>query len=201
MSLNRFESILLEIDAHWSGGLVPAPIRIIGSTALMFQAEYLRGTKDGDILGLDPVVGPVRDKLLELAGKGSEVHRRHQIYLDIVNPGLLFLPRPAQYHDLERLNGKLRHFRVSVLDVVDVVVSKLIRFNANDLDDIRAMVDLDRVPAKALVARFRSAMDWFLLDARADDLPRYVSNLNRIEREMLLFPPTAIQLPDWLGTD
>jgi hypothetical protein len=46
-----------------------------------------------------------------------------------------------RYRDRE-----LAHFRIEVLDVVDVVVSKLKRFHANDLRDIEAMVDRDLVP-------------------------------------------------------
>jgi hypothetical protein len=201
MSHKNIEQFLMAIDDQWNGGVIETPLRVIGSTALMLQAEYQRGTKDGDVLGVDPVTGPVRERLLALAGKGSRIHNVYQIYIDIVRPGLLFLPRPARYHDLPELNGKLRNFRVSVLDVVDVVVSKLIRFNSNDQDDITAMAELDLLDPVMLVTRFRTALEWFLLDARADDLPRYVKNLHRIERDLLQVAPSCIVLPDWLSSE
>jgi hypothetical protein len=85
-----------------------------------------------------------------------------------------------------------------VLDVVDVVVSKLKRLNDNDLADIAAMIDLDLVPHRLLLERFRSAVDAFSGDARASDLPRYVANLHRVERDMIGAEETEIALPSWI---
>lgn len=50
-----------------------------------------------------------------------------------------------------------------------------------------------------LVERFRLAVDVFSGDARADDLPRYVGNLHRVEREYFGVPESDIELPDWSG--
>jgi hypothetical protein len=100
---------------------------------------------------------------------------------------------------MDRLNQSLSHFEVHVLDVVDVVVSKLKRFNAIDQNDIDAMIELDLVPHDRLVERFESAVDWFSSDARADDLPGYVANLNVVETEYLLVEPTDIELPSWVS--
>jgi hypothetical protein len=57
----------------------------------------------------------------------------------------------------------------------------------------RGLVDHD-----VLIERFREAVDGYLLDARAEDLPRYVANLHRLERDLLGVPETAIELPSWL---
>jgi hypothetical protein len=54
-----------------------------------------------------------------------------------------FLPQVPLWHSMPKLSASLRHFEVEVLDVVDVIVSKLKRFNANDVSDIEAMVDRD----------------------------------------------------------
>jgi hypothetical protein len=85
-----------------------------------------------------------------------------------------------------------------VLDVVDVVVAKLKRFHANDRSDIEAMVERDLVHHEALLARFRSAVDSYAADARADDLPRYVKNLHVVERDFLGVGETEIELPGWI---
>jgi hypothetical protein len=45
------------------------------------------------------------------------------------------------------------------------------------------MADLSLIDHARLVERFRSAVDVFSGDARAEDLPAYVKNLNRIERD------------------
>lgn len=36
------------------------------------------------------------------------------------------------------------------------------------------------------------------MDARADDLDKYISNLNRIERDLLGVPESEIDKPDWM---
>lgn len=77
-------------------------------------------------------------------------------------------------------------------------MSKLKRFNANDRDDIRAMVERGLVPHGALVARFEEAIDANVMDARAEDFPRYVRNLNAVERDDFFLPPTTIELPSWI---
>jgi hypothetical protein len=105
----------------------------------------------------------------------------------------------ALYHPQRELNPRLRNFDLEVLDVVDVVVSKLKRFHADDRADIEAMVDLELVPHARLVARFREAVDIFLGDARAEDLPRYWRNLNTVERDFLRVPETEVDLPEYIN--
>jgi hypothetical protein len=48
-----------------------------------------------------------------------------------------------------------------------------------------------------LVDRFHSAADLFSMDARAQDLTRYATNLNWVEREYLGVPETDYELPPW----
>ncbi|MGA2079014.1 MAG: hypothetical protein ABSH53_00120 [Holophaga sp.] len=48
----------------------------------------------------------------------------------------------------------------------------------------------------AKLAHFRvEALDG---DARAEDLPRYVKNLHRIERDLFFVEESEIELPDWI---
>ena len=96
------------------------------------------------------------------------------------------------------LEDKLASLDIEVLDVVDVVVSKLKRFNGNDRDDIAAMIDLGLVSHAALVGCFEEAVDANSMDARAEDFPRYVENLHAVERDMLAVSETEIELPSWL---
>jgi hypothetical protein len=165
----------------------------------MLQSEYERGTKDGDVLETSHLTEDLKSELLALAGEGSEIHRRWRIHLEFVAPALPFLAVSPLWHDATGLNTRLRYLSISVLDVVDVVVSKLKRFSALDERDIEAMVRLDLVPHERLIDRFRSAVDGYSMDARAEDLPQYVANLHRIERDQLGVPPTEIELPTWVS--
>jgi hypothetical protein len=197
--MTPIEFFLKEIDELWvSSGADKITLRVIGSTALMMQTGYNRGTKDRDVLEADALAGDVGKRLLELAGQGSRLHQKYRVYLDIVPRGLPFLPRRPEFHPAVALNQLLGHFQVEMLGVVDTVVSKLKRFNANDINDIEAMVAMDLVQHADLINRFRSAVDLFAGDARAEDLPKYVRNLHRVERDFLLVPETRIELPSWV---
>jgi hypothetical protein len=140
----------------------------------------------------------VKQALLALAGEGSLLATRHRMYLDIVARAIPFLPLVPIWHPLENLNSKLTHFQIEALDIVDTVASKLKRFNSNDQSDIKAMIERDLVDHERLLERFVSAVDRFSGDARADDLPRYVRNLNRIERDIFFVDESEIDLPGWI---
>lgn len=174
-------------------------LRIIGSAALMIRTGFVRGTKDSDVLEASDLTPERRDHLLALAGEGTALHTKHRLYIDIVSSGTPFLPQMPLYHLPTDLNAALVHLELAVLDVVDVVVTKLKRFHANDRSDIEAMVNLDLVPHERLVARFKDAVDYFLGDARAEDLPQYCRNLNTVERDLLGVPETEVDLPEWIG--
>lgn len=193
------DAFFQELDRDWPyASESRIVLRVLGSTALMLQTGYERGTKDGDVLETAIVTGRTKERLLAMAGKGTPRSERHRMYLDVVANGVPFLPSPPLWHSLAELNASLHTFEIEVLDVVDVVVSKLKRFHANDQGDVSAMIELDLVPHDRLISRFRQAVDVFSGDARAEDLPRYVRNLHRVERDMLGVPETPIELPDWI---
>lgn len=195
------EEFLGEIDRLWTRqGTGKIEFNVIGSGALMLQTDYERRTKDGDVLEIRPIEKNVRQALMALAGRGSDLSARLRIYLDIVPGSLPFLPHPPLFHRVKALE-KLRYFDVKVLDVVDVAVSKLQRFTANDRNDIREMITRDLISHARLVERFRIAMDRFEMDARAEDLPKYVQNLHSIEQTYFNAPTTHIDLPYWFPED
>ncbi len=195
--MQRVKELFEDIDRSWRWpASEPLELPLIGSAALMVLAGYERGTKDTDVLEtLD--VGAAKERLLELAGKGTEIATRRLMYIDIVSNGLPFLPHGPLFHLCDEINAGLQHLRLKALDVVDVVVSKLKRFSANDRNDIRAMVVADRVPHARLVDRFRSAVDEFECAARFEELPKCLASLHQVERDYLGVTPSDIELPEW----
>jgi hypothetical protein len=194
------EDLLLEVDGRW-GDEPPRkiPLRIIGSVALLLGTDYRRGTKDSDVLQTRELSAEVSQRLVTLAGEGTALHVRHGLYVDVVNNGVPFLPHVPAFTPHEALNARLQRFEVHLLDVVDVVVSKLKPFRPSDKADILAMIERDRVPHDLLVERFKSAVDVFWCDARAEELPKYVKHLHQVERDMLLVGESEIELPEWAG--
>jgi hypothetical protein len=189
------KALLSELDAVWTPlGGEPITLQVVGSAALMLQAAYERGTKDGDILESREPSEAVSRRLLELAGRGTDLHKRLRMHLDIVARGLMFLPPSPVFHPVAGLT--LRHFSVEALDITEVVLSKLKRFHRDDADDIRAMAARGLVDHPRLILRFKAAVERYALDARAEDLPRYLKNLHAVERDFLGLSPTAVELPD-----
>ena len=195
--MTAFEHFFREIDSSWKWPAADKIVlRVLGSAALMLQSDYERGTKDGDVLETAQLTEEIQVRLVRLAGRDSALHTRHRIY--IVMAAIPFLPQVPQWNSMPKLGASLRHFEVEVLDVVDVIVSKLKRFNANDVSDIEAIVDRDLVPHDALIDRFRLAVDWFSMDARAAEIPQYVKNLHRVERDIYAIDETEVELPSWV---
>ncbi len=188
-----------ELDQAWPHPTAsPIALHLIGSTALMLQTSYQRGTKDSDVLETIELTRELQARLAIVAGPGSALRTRHRMYLEIVRGGIPFLPQQPVWHRVDLAGVVLRHFELRVLDVVDIVVSKLKRLHANDLADIEAMVALGHVTHERLIARFKAAVDMFAYDARAADLPGYVENLHQVERDILGVAESDIVLPSWI---
>lgn len=200
--MKPIEAFFREIDARWTARQV-ARIRlpIIGSAALLLQTDYERGTKDGDVLRTPSLSAAAQEQLLALAGRGTRLYERHRIYLEFVASGLPFLPKVPVWHELVQLNAALGHFEVVVLDVVDVVVSKLKRLSANDRSDIAAMIERGRVPHDRLIERFVAAVDFYGDGAGGPSIRDYVANLHRVEADEYGIEPTLIELPRWLDEE
>ena len=197
--MNQPRYFLQQLDDAWKPlGTSRQELPLIGSGALMLLTDYERGTKDGDVFQTSDITDSVKSQLLALGGKGSSLHTRHRLYIDVVSNGLPFLPHAPVWHALSELNATLEHFDILVLDVVDVVVSKLKRFHANDRADISAMIERGLVEHARLVQRFEAAVDIWKDGAGADDLPRYVANLHTLERDEFFVPESDIDLPSWI---
>ncbi len=84
--MQNVNSLFLDVDAAWGTASVSRKILIpiIGSVALMLQTEYRRGTKDSDILETAALTGDIQDRLTALAGKGTTLHTRHGVYIEVV---------------------------------------------------------------------------------------------------------------------
>ena len=173
-------------------------LRIIGCGALLLQTDYQRGTKDSDVLEAADLDTATKDALLAIAGRESELHTRHRMFVEVVGQGLPFLAQSPVWHARPELEDSLRHFSIYVLDVVDVVVSKLARFHSDDRADIESMIPRGLVTHDVLIARFEAAKDVRKDTAYADHLPTYVANLNRVERDYLGVDETEIELPSWV---
>lgn len=195
--MTRPESLLAAVDAAWEP---PVPgkttLHVIGASALALQTGYDRGSQDTDVLESAEIPPERRESLLTLAGEKTALAKRMGLYLQFVPAGLPFLPQKPTFHVVPTL-AELRQLDVRVLDVVDVVVSKLKPFRPRDVADIKAMADAGTLDPERLLARLHAAIDWYQLDARAEkDLPRIIKNFHTVQRDFLAVPETEFDLED-----
>lgn len=98
LPISPVRNFLSEMDKRWDGsGDEKICLRIIGSTALMLQVDYERGTKDSDVLRATSLTPVIQDRLLKLAGPNSALHKKHRMYLDLVAPSIPFLGIGQQF--------------------------------------------------------------------------------------------------------
>lgn len=196
------EDFLLELDERWKPvGIEPIRLPIIGCSALLLQIDnFYRGTKDSDVLQLGKISSSISDLLLKLAGPKTTIAKRHKCYLDMVQPAVPFLPPRPLFHPVHSLAARLKNFQVEVLDIADVVVSKLKPFRAGDVDDIHELVRRNLFTHQKLVARFSLAKESWLMDARAPHLPKFIENLNTILRDAFNVNEVVFELPHWTET-
>lgn len=184
----NLERFLEDLDHAWGdAGGPPLELRVIGSTALFLQTEYERGTKDSDVLETTQITPELQEELQRLAGPGSALHTKHRVYLDVVKKGIPMLPPEPLWH---YYNLRLENFTLYVLDVADVVASKLKRFNHNDRDDIQNMIYKNQVNHNTLVSRFREIINRYRFDGMSHHLHKMAKNLNEAEKDWFLVEET-----------
>ena len=88
--MSAVEAFLQEVDGAWRPSGPRIALRVIGSTALMLQTSYDRGTKDSDFLETDELTDRITARLIEIGGPGTEIHKRRGLYVDIVRRGVPF---------------------------------------------------------------------------------------------------------------
>ena len=196
--MTPFEIFLGDLDRVYAGQrpaeAAKVRLRILGSMALMIQADYVRGTKDGDVLESIAITPSIKLEMLALGGQETALANRHGLYLDFVPSGILFRPMAPVYHPLPELSATLACFELEVLAIPDVCVTKLKRFNSNDQTDLAAMVRLGNLDHTEFVDRFLSAIDFCRGQAFSDDYPKFVDHLHQVERDQFLVPETRIDL-------
>lgn len=192
--LNPVETFLHAIDASWTL-TTPEPVvlRVLGSAALFLQTQYSRGTKDTDVIEASDLSNEVKEHLRAIAGQQSALFQQHRLYVDIVSQNIPMLPNPPTWrsHDISTVN-----FRVEVLDIHEVVVSKLKRWNSSDRDDARAMVEGSHVSHTVLVECFERMANDYRFTADCRRLPKMAERLNELERDAFAMEETVFELLD-----
>jgi len=189
--VNLVDEFFEQLDRLWDPEDGRVALHVIGTTALVLQTNYERGTKDGDVLEVPSLDPATSERLRAVGGPGSPLHHGTGMYLDLVGLGVPLLPAEPLWHEYPM---QLLHFDIYVLDVADVVISKLKRWSASD--HVRQMVERGFAKHPRLVERLNEVIRRFWFDARADLLPDMVARFHRAETDWFAIEPSAFALPE-----
>lgn len=157
---------------------------VFGGTAAVIGYGTRRGTLDIDGYLEDK---GIERKIVEIAGKGTSLAKKHGLYFQPANTELMLLEAPEwRERASEILKGKLKHLRVMVLSREDLILTKLSRYNDRDRADIQELTELGRVNVGRLIRYYKAAREYYI-----GDLSRLDATFNVVLRESFGRPPTA----------
>jgi hypothetical protein len=141
-------------------------LRCCGGFALSVCYGMPRPTSDVDILSVVPHTDT--HGLLALAGRGSPLHKKHRVHLDLVTVA----SHPDSYEDrvVDPFPGRFERLQLLILDPYDLALSKLERNAPHDREDVFYLADLVPFDLKVLDTRYRQEMRPYLGVPDREDL-------------------------------
>ena len=117
---------------------------------LIYAYGVARTTNDVDFISLTP--SPLRKKLVELAGEGSKLHKKHKVYLDPV--AVATAPDGYQNRLHPLFPGIWKNIELYALEAHDVALAKLERNAERDRDDVLRLAAAGHLDQATLQARY-----------------------------------------------
>jgi len=158
-----WRDFLGELDATASGEIV---FHCLGGFVITAMYGLARPTADIDVLSITPA--EEREPLIELAGKGSALHRKYRVYLDYVTVAT----QPGNYDErlVEMFAGAFRRLRLLALDPYDLALAKLERNLQRDRDDVKYLAQTLPFDLQLLRDRYTRELRPYLGNPEREDL-------------------------------
>ncbi len=125
-----------------------------------------RPTGDLDVLLVFP--SDAQATLVTLAGRHSELHRKHGVYLDVVT--VATCPEHYEQRLIEVFPGTCQHIHLFALDPYDLVLAKLERNLQRDRDDFAYLAQTVPLDLSILTNRYNDEMRGYLGRPGREDL-------------------------------
>jgi hypothetical protein len=156
-----WKDFLGELDHLLTG---PLALHCMGGFVLVYFYGLPRTT--GDIDYYSSIPSDVN--LVELAGNGSALHKRHRVYLHKVT--VTSLPEAYDTRLMEMSPGEFKNLRLLVPDPYDCILSKLDRNTSKDRDDAAYLFHLQKLDCQILRGRYNRELRGLLMgpDQRHD---------------------------------
>jgi hypothetical protein len=133
------------VDFHCIGGFV----------VNMKYGFSSRQTFDIDVLAITP--NSQRQEFLQNAAKGSVLHRKHGVYLDLVTV-IQAYPEDYDQRLTEMYSGQLKKIRLFAVEPHDLALMKLERNAERDRVDVMFLASQGLITASELDRRYRAEM-------------------------------------------
>src|SRR5712692_4482400 len=117
-----------------------------------------RPTGDLDVLLILP--SDSQALLVALAGRNSDLHKKHGVYLDVVT--VATYPENYERRLTEVCAGACQHIRLFALDPYDLVLAKLERNLQRDRDDFAYLAQAVPLDPSILRSRYTEEMRMYL---------------------------------------
>ena len=134
------DSLASEISFHCFGGF-----------AIELLYDLPRETVDLDIMAT--VVRDRYDELFELAGKGSALHKKYKVYLDLVG-AIAVVPDDYEERLIPITTADFKHIRLFVMEPHDIVLAKLGRNTSKDIQDVMYLAKVVDLSTETLQQRY-----------------------------------------------
>jgi hypothetical protein len=156
-------SFLAQIDASAQSEI---ELHCLGGFVVTVLYGLARPTADVDVLVIAP--RGESERLLDLAGKGSDLHRKIGLYLDLVT--IATVPEDYSKRLTEMFPGTFKHLRLFAFDPYDIALSKLERNIQRDRDDVKYLARTVSFDLDLLKARYEKELRPYLAIPEREDL-------------------------------
>ena len=150
-----WHSFLDDVDAAATEDFM---LHCIGGFAVSLYYGLSRPTGDLDVV---EVAANAARWLDETAGRGSALHRKHKLYIQVITVATL----PSSYSDrlTEMFGGAFHRLRLFVLDPYDLALSKLSRNLELDLEDVKHLAKVQDFDLDLLESRYHQELRPFAI--------------------------------------
>lgn len=149
-----WRSFLSDLDATVNE---PVDLHCIGGFAVSQYFGLARETADLDVLNIAPQSS--RETILAAAGKGSPLHRKYRVFIDLV--GVVNFPDGYEAR-LQRAWPVWPKLRLWIPEAHDLALTKLERSNERDIRDVMFLAQAGSIHPETLITRFEDEMEMYL---------------------------------------
>jgi len=141
-------------------------LEILGGFVITVFYQAPRTTADVDVVSIVP--NTQTRNLIETAGRGSPLHKKHGVYLDRV--GVATLTENYEDRLTEIFTGEFHRLRLFALDPYDVALAKIERNIDRDREDVKFLARAVPFDLRILEERYFKELRPFLGIPEREDL-------------------------------